>query len=299
MTTGTDENAFIRDGMLQIKATLQDQKLIETNNVINLTRDGTCTSHLLSNCVTGTNVTNGTIVNPVKSARLNTIKGATIRYGKVEVVAKMPQGDWLWPAIWMMPVNSTYGQWPLSGEIDIVESRGNNHTYATGGNDIMTSTIHWGPDLANDAWWRTSDRRQALHSTFSAGFHTFGLEWSEKYIYMYLDSRLYWSLYNAFDQPLWRRGNFPPGNSTGTQYVDPWSQTGHYSTPFDQSFYLILNVAVGGTNGWFMDGASSKPWVDASPNAKHDFWNARDKWYSTWTQPAMQVKSIKMWQQTD
>lgn len=55
-------------------------------------------------------------------------------FGKVEVVAKMPQGDWLWPAIWMMPENSTYGDWPRSGEIDIAESRGNHgDNYTSGG----------------------------------------------------------------------------------------------------------------------------------------------------------------------
>ena len=42
-----------------------------------------------------------------------------MKYGKVDVVAKIPQGDWLWPAIWMLPENTTYGAWPLSGEIDV------------------------------------------------------------------------------------------------------------------------------------------------------------------------------------
>jgi hypothetical protein len=74
----------------------------------------------------------------------------SLRYSKVEVRAKMPKGDWvgvlrlcvfflfllidntrvqLWPAIWLLPVNSTYGSWPRSGEIDMVESRGNGIRY--------------------------------------------------------------------------------------------------------------------------------------------------------------------------
>lgn len=81
--------------------------------------------------------------------------------------------------------------------------------------------------------------------------------------------------------------------------VDPWSQTGNPSTPFDKPFYLILNVAVGGTNGWFQDGLQSKPWVDLSPSAKSDFWKARDDWYPTWKDSsALKIKSVKMWQQT-
>lgn len=49
-----------------------------------------------------------------------------------------------------------------------------------------------------------------------------------------------------FDKPFWAKGDFPPSTPNGTSLVDPWSQTGRDSTPFDQDFYLILNVAVGG-----------------------------------------------------
>jgi len=301
-TTLTDENVFIQDGKLIIKPTLQDETLIDSNNVINLTSDGTCSSTLLSNCVSITNTTVGTIVQPVKSGRINSKAGATIKYGRVEVTARLPQGDWLWPAIWMLPVNDTYGPWPESGEIDICESRGNNWTYAQGGNNIVSSALHWGPDPANDAWWRTNVKRNALHTTYSASEHTFGLEWSQKYLFTYIDSRLLQVLYTNFNQPLWQRGGFPLSDSNGTRLVDLWSQTGREQTPFDQEFYLILNVAVGGTNGWFQDGASGKPWVDLSPTAKKDFWDARDQWYPTWTKPGagqMEVSKVEMWQQCD
>ena len=281
-----------------IKPTLQDEKLIDTNNVINLTSQGICSSDTSFNCVAATNVTNGTIVNPVKSGRINSKKGATITYGRVEVTATLPSGDWLWPAIWMMPVKDTYGPWPRSGEIDIMESRGNNYTYSQGGNNIFSSALHWGPNPANDAWWRTNNKRTALHTTYAAGSHTFGLEWSEKYIFTYVDTRLLQVLYFDFDSPLYARGNFPLSDSNGTSLVDPWSQTGNPSTPFDQDFYLILNVAVGGTNGWFQDGQAGKPWVDQSPTAKKDFWDARDQWFPTWQGTGqMIIHSVKMWQQ--
>ncbi|MCJ1397512.1 hypothetical protein MMC11_000705 [Xylographa trunciseda] len=296
-TTDKDENVFIQDGALIIKPTLQDANLVETNNVINLLQNG-CTSDIWSNCVAATNITNGTIVNPVKSGRINTKKGATIKYGRVEVTATLPQGDWLWPAIWMLPVDNVYGPWPMSGEIDICESRGNNYTYAQGGNNIMSSALHWGPNPANDAWWRTNVKRNALHTTFSATSHTFGVEWSEKYIFTYIDTRLLQVLYTNFNQPLWQQGNFPLSDSNGTAIANPWSQTGRDETPFDQEFYLILNVAVGGTNGWFQDGASGKPWVDADPSAKLEFWKARSQWEPTWaTNGQMKVTSVKMWQQ--
>lgn len=284
--------------MLIIKPTLQDEKLVESNNVINLLKDGSCTSDIWSNCVAVTNTTNGTIVNPAKSARISTVKGPAIKFGRVEVEAQIPAGDWLWPAIWMLPVNNTYGPWPASGEIDIMESRGNNYTYPMGGNDIVSSTLHWGPDPDDDAWYKNNIKRKALHTTYSSGFHTYGMEWNEKYIFTYIDTRLLQVLYTNFDKPFWQKGDFPVSSSNGTRLVDPWSQTGRDSTPFDENFYLILNVAVGGTNGWFEDGVAGKPWVDASKTAKHDFWNARDQWYPTWAENGeMKVRSVKMWQQ--
>ena len=300
-TTNTDENTFVEGGMLHIKPTLQDPALLENGKSLNLTKQGICTSTVWSNCYATTNTTNGTIINPVKSARINTKKGAVIKYGRIEVEALMPTGDWLWPAIWMLPVNSTYGPWPQSGEIDIMESRGNNYTYPLGGDNIMSSTLHWGPDTSNDAWWHTYGKQRALQTTFSKTWHTFGLEWSEKYLYTYLNGRLLQVLYTNFNKPMWQRGHFPLQSQNGTAYVDEWASTGRDQTPFDHDFYLILNVAVGGTNGWFVDGKAGKPWVDGSPTAQRDFWNAKDQWYPTWQKGSngaeMLVKSIRMWQQ--
>lgn len=298
ITTNTDENVFVEGGKLVIKPTLQDPKLINSNNILDLTKDGSCTSTLFQNCHAVTNTTNGTIVNPVKSGRINTKKGAIIKYGRVEVTATLPEGDWLWPAIWMMPVKDTYGPWPRSGEIDIAESRGNNYSYAQGGNNIASSALHWGPNKANDGWWKTNVKRNALHTTFSKKVHTFGLEWSEKYLFTYIDTRLLQVLYTNFKTPLWEQGHFPLSDSNGTRLVDPWSQTGQLNTPFDHEFYLVLNVAVGSTNGWFKDGKSGKPWVDQSITAPKDFWNAQEQWYPTWEKNGqMTVSSVKMWQE--
>lgn len=218
----------------------------------------------------------------------------------MEVTATLPEGDWLWPAIWMLPVTETYGPWPASGEIDILESRGNNYTHPQGGNNIASSAMHWGPRPLLNSWWRTNSKRSALHTTYAKREHKFGLEWSQKYLFTYIDSRLLQVLYTDFAEPLWQRGNYPASDANGTRLVDIWSQTGRASTPFDQEFYLVLNVAVGGTNGWFEDGKVGKPWVDASPSAKKDFWNARNQWFPTWeSNGKMTVSKVEIWQQCD
>ncbi|EJT70769.1 beta-1,3-glucan-binding protein [Gaeumannomyces tritici R3-111a-1] len=300
-TTGGDENVYVEGGVLKIKATLQDETLIAKDSVIDLTADGTCTSTLFRDCYAATNTTSGnaTIVPPTKSGRINTKDSISIKYGRVEVTAKMPLGDWLWPAIWMMPVNETYGAWPRSGEIDIMESRGNDYLYAQGGNNIMSSALHWGLNAGTDAWWKTNNKRQALKSTYSSGFNTFGLEWSQNYLFTYVNSRLLQTMYVNFDTPLWKRGNFPEYGGDGKKLDNVFAEQNRNNVPFDHRFYLILNVGVGGTNNWFEDGKSNKPWLNSSPNAKKDFWAQRDVWHPTWKQPQMEISRVQVWQQDD
>lgn len=105
-------------------------------------------------------------------------------------------------------------------------------------------------------------------------------------------------MYTHFDEPFWTYGRFPLADKNGTRLQNPWG-TGSVTSPFDKDFYLVINVAVGSTNGWFQDGKSGKPWLDGSRTAKKDFWSAKDQWYPTWQDGGfMQVKSVKMWQQS-
>jgi beta-glucanase (GH16 family) len=297
----TEDNVYVKDGILYIGATLQDQTLMENPTLINLTADGTCTSSTASDCVAITNLTTSTIVPPVLSGRINTKASVNIKYGRVEVTAKLPKGDWLWPAIWMLPVNDTYGSWPRSGEIDVMESRGNNHTYPLGGDSRISSTLHFGPNTENDAWDQATAQASAqhIHRTYSDDFHVFGVEWSQDYIYTYIDTRLTQNLYLPFSRTFWSRGNFPSYDQNYIKLTNPWP-AGNDIAPYDQKFYLILNLAVGGTNGWFPDAMADKPWQDVNGiNARTSFWQAESQWGPTWTQPTLQIKKVEIWQQDD
>lgn len=307
-TTSDPANAYITPEGLRITPTLTNETTsisnaqIEHGYLLNLTSDGTCTGVGNKACAVFSNFTTGRIINPIRSARLTTKGRKSITYGRVEVTAKLPKGDWMWPAIWMMPEADTYGEWPKSGEIDIMEARGNPPSYSTGGRDKFASSLHWGPDKSSDAYWRTTAGRAVRRSDFSDKFHTFGIEWSEDYLFTYMDSRLYTVLWVGFkDKPLWQKGNFGTFvDSNSSYYVDPWSSTGRKNTPFDQPFYLILNLAVGGTDGHFPDGEGGKPWINANPNAMSDFWKSADQWLPTWpaqNDRGMTIKKIKMWQQ--
>lgn len=279
MPTLTTETTDITDAQI-----LNDYTL----NITSSGGDGTCTSDDYKACGAKSNSTTGAIIPPVRSARLTTKGKKGIKYGRVEIVAKMAKGDWLWPALCefhssmlqifqvltslgMMPEDDVYGAWPRSGEIDIAEFRGNNYSYPEGRN-FMSSTLHWGPSYQHDAYMKTHGVSYLRRGDFAEGFHTFGLLWTEKYLFMYLDNRLKQVSYTKFNTPLWQEGGFS-GLTTenGTLYSNPWAGSGK-NAPFDQKFYLILNVAVGAQNGWFFDGEGGKPWVDGSDFAARDFY---------------------------
>lgn len=195
-TTDDPKNAYTDAEGLHIVPTLTTESTDITPEqlydgyVLNLTTAKTCTSPDYTMCSIRSNKTTGDIINPVRSARLSTKGKRSIQYGKVEVVAKMPKGDWLWPAIWMMPQDDIYGQWPLSGEVDIAESRGNSPDNYTDGRNSIISALHWGPSAETDAFWRTSGKHNLRRTDYSEGYHTYGLEWTKDYLFMYIDNQL-------------------------------------------------------------------------------------------------------------
>ncbi|KAF8260586.1 glycoside hydrolase family 16 protein [Lactarius quietus] len=302
MATASSNNSFIRNNQLYILPTLTSdvigQNAVFNGYTFNVTG---CTNSNLTSCGAVSNSTSGAVINPVMSARLTTKGKKSIQYGRVEVRAKLPKG-YIWPAIWMLPENDTYGPWPLSGEIDLMESRGNLPTYAGQGNNVVRGSLNWGPLTWLNAVYKTYGWWSLRRSTYADGFHTYALEWDEKFLRIYVDSRLTYMLALTFNIPFFQRGKFPTSVANASQEIilpNPWANRGN-SAPFDQPFYLILDVAVGGTNGWFPDGVGNKPWLNGADNAMLQFAQAQSKWYSTWPQDddhrAMRVESVKMWE---
>jgi len=351
MTTASSTNSYIKNGILYLAPTLTEEE-IGSNDVFgvngayiyNITgctfnetspnggfipdgKGGTVFDYggYYAACSATANSTSGSIVNPVQSARISTMinaksgsGNASTRYGRVEIRAKMPTGDWLWPALWMLPVNNTYGPWPASGEIDIVESRGNGIEYTNHGSNYVQGALNWGPIPALNSvqkslsWW--SNKR----TPFSNDFHTYVLEWTTNFIRIYVDTRLTPLLEYKFAKPFFETGDYPAtviNATTGAaeSLKDPWadpetglpieSAKGAWAAPFDQEFYLIMNVAVGGTNGWFPDGQGNKPWLNQDTHAMRSFAEAKEQWYPTWPENlddrAMAIDYVKMWKHCD
>ncbi len=74
----------------------------------------------------------------------------------------------------------------------------------------------------------------------------------------------------------------------------PWETAEEPHAPFDQEFFIIINLAVGGTAGYFPDGVGGKPWQDSNSNSVNQFYAAKNQWFPTWTKP-FQIDSVKVW----
>ncbi|BGP17074.1 hypothetical protein JCM10213_006896 [Rhodosporidiobolus nylandii] len=305
MTTDSSSNSFVQDGKLYIIPTFTSdtigEEAITNGYTLNLTAQGICTSDLAKNCVAFSNTTAGnySVIPPIQSARLTTRLSHSIKYGRVEVKAKMPTGDYIWPAIWMLPTSSVYGEWPRSGEMDLVESSGNiPASNWDDGVNVAKSALHFGLDYTTDRYTKTRGEYRTKQQYLNQQFTTFGLDWDSKGVSMWTSIRSRVSLIVNFNKSFWQRGGFSGAIVNGTTAINPWLGQGK-GAPFDQEFHLLLSVAVGGTNGWFPD-TPSKPWSNNSPSAARDFWLNREKtWAPTWpTDPkerALVVESVRMW----
>lgn len=135
-------------------------------------------------------------------------------YGRIEVKARLPEGKGTWPAIWMLSTDGKYGGWPMSGEIDIMEHVG----YDPG---IVHGTIH--SESYNHMKQTQKEGKIAVQNT-QHEFHVYAIHWTETKIDFLVDDQLYHTVTRD-----------PAGDFKG------W--------PFDQRFYLIMNIAVGGDWG--------------------------------------------------
>jgi beta-glucanase (GH16 family) len=274
---------------LYIKPTLtadQYSNAFLYNGTLNLNNEG-CNVNYDNGCII---YSGQEIINPIQSARIVTSDSFSFTYGYVEVRAKMPRGDWLWPAIWLLPTNSVYGTWPASGEIDIVESHGNN-AFSCGSNNNMGSTLHWGPAYTNNKWYLTHWEKTLQSSDFAASFHIYGFNWTTTGMSFYVDNQLIGSV-SPPQGGFWQLGGFTGNNI--------WA-SGSRMAPFDQKFYFVLNLAVGGN--FFGDGCTNgplnKPWSTTGYPQMRPFWEARNNWLPTWNAStennALQIDYIRVY----
>ncbi|MEO9967267.1 MAG: family 16 glycosylhydrolase [Reichenbachiella sp.] len=146
------------------------------------------------------------------SARLVTRDKGDWTYGRIEIRADLPTGKGTWPAIWMLPTDWSYGGWPDSGEIDIMEHVGFEA-------DMIYGTVH---TKAYNHTLGTQRGGEVVISDCEDNFHTYIIEWSRDKIDWYVDDEKYFTFSKEAGSEKW---------------------------PFDQRFHLLINIAIGGNWG--------------------------------------------------
>ena len=168
------------------------------------------------------------------SARLKTRKrdGTVLfskLYGRVEFRAKVPWGKGLWPALWMLPVEDKYGGWAASGEIDLMEIVGEKP------HEVLNS-IHYGSVYPK----RSLDTHvhKLPNGSMVSDWHVYTVEWEPGEIRFYVDN------VHTSTQSFWWSCS-KTKNGAGVEAIKD-ADLNAWPAPFDQAFYLIMNVAVGG-----------------------------------------------------
>jgi beta-glucanase (GH16 family) len=145
------------------------------------------------------------------SGRIRSINKFDFASGRIEVRARTPIGKGYWPAVWFLPTENYYGNWPLSGEIDLLEGKGQEPTKTYG-------TIHYGAYSPNNRY--TGATYTLPIGSFASEFHTFELSWKNDTIQWFVDNVLF---------------------STKTRKSLP-----EFWWPYDRNFHFLINLAVGG-----------------------------------------------------
>ena len=162
--------------------------------------------------------------NAYTSARLKSLNLQEFQYGRIDVRAILPKGQGIWPAIWMLGANYPDVGWPACGEIDIMELLG--HLAGT-----VHGTAHWGMDWPN--WTHQGSSTSIYPENFDEEFHVFSIDWSEDNIDFIMDDEVFF--------------NINPSMMNGQPY------------PFNNPFFFILNVAVGGNWPGYPDETTTFP----------------------------------------
>lgn len=222
----SSENIEVRDGMLRLIA-----------------RQGAHEGPLYPEGMAG--APGGMVEKDYTSGKLRTRGLAAFKYGRFSARIKLPAGQGTWSAFWMMPEHNVYGDWPLSGEVDIMEAVNLETACAEcrGGIERRTSgALHYGEQApGNEYLFSYSDRAADVGP--SGEWREYAVEWAEGTIQWFVDGQIFMRL----DSGQW---------FTGSHLAE-----GRNFAPFDQPFHIALNLAVGGnlaekSNGMGFDPAS-------------------------------------------
>ncbi|XP_065362114.1 gram-negative bacteria-binding protein 1-like [Calliphora vicina] len=263
----------VEDGVLKIEAYLNDQHLRQDS----IDLGERCTSiKVESECsLTPRGVL---ILPPVISGRLSTKNYFNFKYGRIEVRAKLPIGDWLFPMISLEPSASTYVDYYKSGEMRIAYARG-NHNLMWKNKNISGARLFGGVIINKHADMRHQDMNDTTLPNvnhFGDEFHLYTLTWKPDQLILMVDGNEYGRIKTNLKEHI-------------TKTI--WNKC--KDALFNQMFYITLGLAAGG-NGDFPN-TDGKPWANRDPRGSWNFYKNRNAWFPTWSQPSLEVDYVKVY----
>lgn len=274
------DNVHVRDGKLIITPTTLESKYGEDYVRQQLDLTQRCTGTIgTADC---TRVASGPIIlPPVITSKVNTKNRFSFKYGRMEVRARMPTGDWLIPEILLEPRDRIYGI----------------HSYASGlmrvacvkGNVEYSKTLYGGPILCDSEPYRNVNLKQKIgFDHWNKDFHNYTLEWRPDGISLFVDGEKYGDVTPPTD------GFYGDAKKENVQAASQWLK-GTSMAPLDDYFYISIGLDVGGVHE-FPD-SSTKPWQNKATKAMLNFWNNRDQWFPTWFKDtsSLQVDYVRVY----
>uniref|UniRef100_A0A182YJJ4 Uncharacterized protein n=1 Tax=Anopheles stephensi TaxID=30069 RepID=A0A182YJJ4_ANOST len=288
------ENSYIAAGRLVIVPTLVNMNADYNDERIRtgeLVLKG-CTSPTDNPYECQRQAARSTILPPVASAKLNTKNHFRFRYGRVEIRAKLPKGDWIFPQLFLQPYENYYGYADYaSGQMWIAHILSNRVLVAGDGKKIGGYRLRGGVLITNTDPVRSDFLRSNVKEEhFGDQFHVYGLVWTPEQILLTVDGFQYGTLRPNFRQHA-QQHNLTQANL--------WNAESPLA-PFDREFYISVGVGVGGVKD-FPDQSqtgpskSPKPWNNTSPKAEFFFYQNRNTWYRTWTEPELTIDYVRVY----
>ncbi|ERL92074.1 beta-1,3-glucan-binding protein [Dendroctonus ponderosae] len=220
------------------------------------------------------------IIPPVISSQLKTKGKFSFKYGKIEVRAKLPKGDWLYPELYLNSESEEYGSGYESGQIRIAFAAGNEGENRKLEGGVILGSI----PAARKYAMKTIEKTQS----WTDDFHNFSALWKPDSITLSVDNMVYGTIFPP-------EGGFASlATNLHLKNSDKW-KSGTKIAPFDKEMHIVVGVGAGGHN--FDDRSDgTKPWFNNQPISQKEFYKARNQWQSSWkTEAKLQVEYVKVW----
>ncbi|XP_039958587.1 gram-negative bacteria-binding protein 3-like [Bactrocera neohumeralis] len=267
----------VKNGMVRIYPELTGNHFQQHNRPLNIKHDigPRCTGRANSEeCVRDGSATSYLSIPPFIAAQFSTKEHFSFKYGRVEIRAKLPRANWVFPQLWLQPMNEKYGADDYqSGQMRIAFSYVNGTKMHLFGGLIVNANSSW-------RWEKLCEFPNAQQLDLGNDFHVYTLIWTEEHISVAVDNEVYCS-FNPDSH-----GKLANLNKDELELPNrDLLKRGSKMAPFDQEFYITLGYGIGGVNDFnegLYEWQPQKPWENTNQRAMSTLLKAVEKNFDDW-----------------